>query len=422
MLIDYEVKTKQEIIENISSEVEIDEIISAREVLFRNAVEVYCDRNELSTTPDVCMKNRKGENAIISCSRDLYDLYTYIMCDSATFPRDICKNTSQLVELLPSENIENSDNTAVVNGQVSFEQLYEIVVVLQNTVSDQQLQLTQLERRLVTEQSQHQLETVNWNNKLAFLLTKLENSGLVQLQTEKNGEIVDVSFKEPNKQKKTQHENRSGPAQHRNKDRETQGEEAQDPPPLQTRGHQDGRNESDDHISVTSTENSDTHESYAGVVRNNNNNNNNNEWSIPKSTKRRQAREKQKDTQKENSRQLKAAFSGETSTMYVENVHIDSSDTIKVIQNDIREYMKEQNVSVLNSYVIFNKFRRDRCGVKIEVPLKFVNQLKQEHFWPRGITCRQWEQRRPKENRNRDNTHDDDDKWNEDYDYRRSYD
>jgi hypothetical protein len=62
--------------------------------------------------------------------------------------------------------------------------------------------------------------------------------------------------------------------------------------------------------------------------------------------------------------------------------------------NDLRKYVNEGNVKVLDMFVIHNKYRSDKCGCKITIPTKDIDVLLNDKFWPEGISCRMWEDRR----------------------------
>ena len=79
--------------------------------------------------------------------------------------------------------------------------------------------------------------------------------------------------------------------------------------------------------------------------------------------------------------------------LYIENIDNDSGATKKEISNDVRRYVCDGNVKVLDCFVIFNKYRSDKCGCKITIPTKDIDILMSEVFWPHGISCRIWEER-----------------------------
>ena len=118
------------------------------------------------------------------------------------------------------------------------------------------------------------------------------------------------------------------------------------------------------------------------------------EWETPQHMKRKLHKNAKRDIKdKSLNHGLKAAFTGNTATLYIENINIDDQDTKQEIAREVRAYIHNKNNRVLDVYVIFNKYRRDRCGCKIKIPTQNADVLLDDRFWPEGISCRLWEER-----------------------------
>ena len=84
----------------------------------------------------------------------------------------------------------------------------------------------------------------------------------------------------------------------------------------------------------------------------------------------------------------------------MENIEIDYEQKREEIMQEVRNYIVgENNIKLLDTFIIFNKFRKDRCGAKITIPTKDTDGPLASDFWPRGISCRVWEDRRQKQTR-----------------------
>ena len=95
---------------------------------------------------------------------------------------------------------------------------------------------------------------------------------------------------------------------------------------------------------------------------------------------------------------LKAAYTGNTTILYVENIDIELTSTKKGISNDVRSYVNSKDIKVLDAFVILNKYRSDKCGCKLTIPTKDIDLLLDDSFWPHGICCRMWEDRSKNQN------------------------
>ena len=80
--------------------------------------------------------------------------------------------------------------------------------------------------------------------------------------------------------------------------------------------------------------------------------------------------------------------------LYVENIDIDVGSTKREISDDVRQHVTQMQIKVIDAHVLFNKFRQDRCGCKITVPTRDIDIVLADDFWPQGISCRLWEERK----------------------------
>ena len=81
-----------------------DDILHARYVLFKHAIDRYHDQLYLmlggeAAKPKQILKNSKGRNATIALSRDVYALFLYVSGVDACFPKDVLSIKCKLVEI-----------------------------------------------------------------------------------------------------------------------------------------------------------------------------------------------------------------------------------------------------------------------------------------------------------------------------------
>ena len=117
-------------------------------------------------------------------------------------------------------------------------------------------------------------------------------------------------------------------------------------------------------------------------------------WQKPKHVERKERKQaKTRDRLTANKGGLRAAYNGSTSLLYIENIDV-GSYTKKELCDDVKTYVKSGNVRILDAFIISNKFRADKCGCKVTIATRDIDVLLDVNFWPEGIKCRVWEDRK----------------------------
>ena len=114
LLLQYDVKSRAEVVEAIASDVDVETIIEGRDLLFQSASAKFKDQWINDMAIDLQLKARKGENAVTNYAKDVYDLYVYIHNEDFVFPKDLLKN-GQLLD--HTENVRESNLTGTVLAQ-----------------------------------------------------------------------------------------------------------------------------------------------------------------------------------------------------------------------------------------------------------------------------------------------------------------
>ena len=117
------VTPKQSTIEALVEAIDADDddILHARYVLFNHALDRYHDQlylmlGEKAAKPKLIFKNRKGSNATIALSRDVYALFLYVSGVDACFPKDVLSIKCKLVEIENTSAVRFTPKVATVNG------------------------------------------------------------------------------------------------------------------------------------------------------------------------------------------------------------------------------------------------------------------------------------------------------------------
>ena len=437
-----DIKGRGDIVEQIVNEIDVDLIVQARECVFKVATAVFRERignDNNNIVLDLQLKTRKGTNAITSYAKDVFDLYVYIQDSTVTFPKDLLRNGDILLDIglnvsdatLHTEDIANNDNDALFNA-VSDDTIKEILITLNNVCREQGKKITTLEAKLLREQQTRQLEMKTYVEQFHVLINELERQGYVAV--EHNEDMVSVVFEQGRNPK--QRENNGVPIVHpagvaqnttngqpKERTRRDQAEPTRGATGTSTNvttasndadsaGVEDARVHRVS-VSSASSDSSDSGDSspdspgcpvdapppaprekptFTAVVRDG-------QWQDPPHVKRRQQKADNKNRAKPR-QALRGAYSGNTTTLYVENIEIDYEQKREEIMQEVRNYIVgENNIKLLDTFIIFNKFRKDRCGAKITIPTKDIDSPLASDFWPRGISCRVWEDRRQKQTR-----------------------
>ena len=117
------VTPKQSTIEALVEAIDADDddILHARYVLFKHALDRYHDQlylvlGEKAAKPKLVLKNRKGSNATIALARDVYALFLYVSGVDACFPKDVLSIKCKLVEIENTSPVRFTPKVATVNG------------------------------------------------------------------------------------------------------------------------------------------------------------------------------------------------------------------------------------------------------------------------------------------------------------------
>lgn len=120
-----------------------------------------------------------------------------------------------------------------------------------------------------------------------------------------------------------------------------------------------------------------------------------------KKVARRERQHQERDTNRQRQpsytkRTLKGCIPEKGVTLYVEHIQMCLDDTDDDIVKMVKVYGQTHSVRVMNGYVIHNRVCTDIVGCKITVPASHVEKVMLEDFWGQDITCRRWEDRRPR--------------------------
>ena len=117
------VTPKQSTIEALVEAIDADDddILHARYVLFKHAIDRYHDQlylmlGEEAEKPKLILKNRKGSNATTALSRDVYALFLYVSGSDACFPKGVLSAKCNLIEIKSTSTRPVTPMVATVNN------------------------------------------------------------------------------------------------------------------------------------------------------------------------------------------------------------------------------------------------------------------------------------------------------------------
>ena len=95
--------SKETVIGNLVTDVELDAILECRELLFKNASGVYdeCleEKGHQSGRARLELKLRRGETAAEKSARDIVELFLYVCGFVDSFPRDVLTSHSTYIDI-----------------------------------------------------------------------------------------------------------------------------------------------------------------------------------------------------------------------------------------------------------------------------------------------------------------------------------
>jgi hypothetical protein len=106
-------------------------------------------------------------------------------------------------------------------------------------------------------------------------------------------------------------------------------------------------------------------------------------WNTP-SSKRNNPSKKPSSKALRGQRQVKSWI------LYVNNIWVEPGYNPRDVTQSLRSYCANANVHVLHAEVLSNRRREDTVGCKLTVSKNQASMLKEQHFWPTYITCRDW--------------------------------
>ena len=432
ILHEYDVKSRGEVVESIVNEIDVDVIVQARDYLFELATAKFVERlDNNNMAVDMQLKIRRGANAVTSYAKDVFELYVYIQDTNGVFPKDILRNGNMLLDI--TENNANTIDEATVSTNeqavdknncrvllIEDDIVKENIILLHNLCREQGEQIVDLTKQILQQRINHQNDLKSWTDKLHSLIEGLAKREYVTL--ERGEEEIIVVFKTPEQQRKSDRpgasekppsnapkktiENNRG--QHvrakakQNTDRPdnaVSNMQAIDRDAINTQrvsvssDSSDSSESSSDSV-ILNTEMHTNHDKRAENKRTFSSIVQEGDWQKPKYVQRKETRSVNNSKRKNNQpRALRAAYAGNTSILYIENLEIGFQQNKVEICNDVRKYICDGHAKVLDIHAVFNRFRKDRCGCKITVPVSDIDMLLEQSFWPRGITCREWEER-----------------------------
>lgn len=111
ILSESEMNPKGSIVESLVFEIDPDEILEARETLFKYAQGRYDEQLDMvgiQEPASLCMEVRKGDKAPVANAKDVCDLFMYSAGLISHFPREILSSSSRFVEITSSKLGSNS--------------------------------------------------------------------------------------------------------------------------------------------------------------------------------------------------------------------------------------------------------------------------------------------------------------------------
>ena len=420
-----------ELVEHISPEVLDD----TRTIIFNEACKVLknsCDPSAGGKTPVLILKKRKGTDDAKANknSKDICDL-TLFICKLASFPREILTNSSTYIDVTDSINNPSSGSDHLNVPNVSCN------CALEKVRFQLETQISMYKNYVLNLEKVHGDEI----QKLKLEITKLKSSPGIGTRQASGGQ---PSSETP--QRAESHASAEGSSQNANSRNASQAEHSDDPninsSSQMTESDQDqSESEDDDDVYDTSVSEDDDDSIILGHTMErgtsptypekektkvkidtsdqkpkpkktpkggNVSNNNHNKGQKPKPQRQRQPVDEQyrlskheirKDkknirrNQKETERKLTGIRQEESMELYVRNIHRRPDETLKDIAEMVKRYCQKGEVRVMDARTITNRVCKDTVGCKIRVPLRQVDDVLQDRFWPIEVSCRKWGQR-----------------------------
>lgn len=404
-------QSRSEIVSELSTDIAEDELVIAREELFKVAKEIFQQRTSVSV--DIDLKTRKGKNAAISIAGDIHDLYSFASIEDSIFPKDVIKQGSKLLDYESAKDhnteIATSDQPKT-SDDVTNPHDY---VIMKNEIVDLRSQVTSLKADLNQEKTQKDLLQIQWNEKFNILLSQLVVCGVFH---EKN--IDDMFNVCPKHNINRNHQESPVVSQHttgssvvtqhvsmQEISRNAPQEQAAGATSQQTReacppvGQGDrptapnlplntgvrevqaratpGKStqpEGAPRRPVTAVENADTSHDrqYSAVVS---------EGPWVDVTRRRKSEEKPS---------LRGVRKEQPIYVYLRDVYVHANETENELKTKVREHASLKDVRIMNIHIKYNRYTDDTVGCKLAIPSNCLNKVLENDFWPEDISCRRW--------------------------------
>lgn len=450
VLAQIEASTASEVINQLTTDISSDTIDETREFMFREAVRTYrkqlLENQQINKAPKLQLITRRG-NSSEANSRDLLNLFSYVVGDRCTFPKEVLSIASKGVFVEVDSNSQNgsvdaqnmeSTIEATINSTSSVVTSPSVVCELYKKLACISSECRSLRAALESEKRQREEEVKLLHEKLHFLEEHLNGVSLSpnvsppaessssndQLQRKSITAEEDKSSGQPNPHEEewpslTPSE-RGSPVEYivldsveggssdsvslaGNTSKSSNGSESARSSPFSNSESNNTRNESDnDNTTVISDKTIDSRscsKTYSGVLTEG-------PWNKPKYlAKRANRRSRAKEAHEAASRNKKVhaqpkplkggyRLAGvkpeKTATMYLENISCDPEDSDSDVSNKVRAYARSKKLKVIAAYTVRNWRADDVVGCRIIIPESVVSDVTLPAYWPEGIRCRPW--------------------------------